>query len=105
MAIYGVPHMPEQDREYSVAEAKGRLPALIHQVETDGAIHITRRGQPAAVLISEAEYARLRNASVRTPLGPAVRAWRARTEGRAESGELRPEDLRDRSPGRDVDFG
>jgi prevent-host-death family protein len=103
MAIKGR-SMHDSEPEYSVAEAKGRLPALIHHVETDGAVHITRRGKPAAVLISEAEYARLQGACMQRPVAAAIRAWRERTDSRAhvEEGEL--DGLRDHSPGRDVDL-
>ncbi len=43
----------------SIAEAKARLTHLIHQAERGEAMHITRRGKPVAVLLSEDEYARL----------------------------------------------
>jgi len=43
-----------------IAEAKTQLPRLIHQAERGEAVHITRRGKPVAVLLSEDEYARLR---------------------------------------------
>ena len=45
--------------ETSVADAKNNLPKLLHRVEQGAAVHITRRGKPVAVLVSEAEYARL----------------------------------------------
>lgn len=97
--------MAEKDRDYSVAEAKSRLPALIHEVEAGEAVHISRRGRAAAVLISAAEYARLRSTAERTPLGAAVRAWRGRTAARVEPGEMTPETVRDHGAGRDVDLG
>ncbi|NEV64385.1 type II toxin-antitoxin system Phd/YefM family antitoxin [Thiorhodococcus minor] len=46
--------------ETSIADAKTQLTRLIHQAERGEAVHITRRGKPVAVLLSEAEYARLR---------------------------------------------
>lgn len=46
--------------ETSIAEAKTHLTRLIHQAEGGEPVHITRRGKPVAVLLSEAEYARLR---------------------------------------------
>jgi len=46
--------------ETSIAEAKTQLTRLIHQAERGEAVHITRRGKPVAVLLSEDEYARLR---------------------------------------------
>jgi len=44
----------------SIAEAKTQLTRLIHQAEQGEAVHITRRGKPVAVLLSEDEYMRLR---------------------------------------------
>jgi len=46
--------------ETSIADAKAQLTRLIHQTERGEAVHITRRGKPVAVLLSEDEYARLR---------------------------------------------
>ena len=46
--------------ETSIAEAKSQVTRLIHQAERGEAVHITRRGRPVAVLLSEDEYARLR---------------------------------------------
>lgn len=46
--------------ETSVAEAKIQLTRLIHRAESGETAHITRRGKPVAVLLSEDEYARLR---------------------------------------------
>ncbi len=46
--------------ESSIAEAKTQLTRLIHQAERGETVHITRRGKPVAVLLSEDEYARLR---------------------------------------------
>jgi prevent-host-death family protein len=46
--------------ETSIAEAKTQLTRLIHEAERGEAVHITRRGRPVAVLLSEDAYARLR---------------------------------------------
>lgn len=46
--------------EASISEAKNQLTRLIHQAETGEPVHITRRGKSVAVLLSEAEYVRLR---------------------------------------------
>lgn len=46
-------------KRVSVAEAKDRLPALIHEAEESHApVEITRRGKVVAVLVSSAEYER-----------------------------------------------
>lgn len=69
-----------KNREYSVAEARDKLPALVHEAERGRAVRITRRGKQAAVLISEAEYRRSRR-SARGALGEAILAWRSRFGG------------------------
>lgn len=45
--------------EFSIAEAKSRFAQLVHQAEGGQAVRITRRGRAVAVLLSEADYARL----------------------------------------------
>ena len=46
--------------ETSIAEAKTQLTRFICQAERGEVVHITRRGKPVAVLLSEDEYGRLR---------------------------------------------
>jgi prevent-host-death family protein len=46
--------------ETSIAEAKTQFARLVYRAERGEAVHITRRGKPVAVLLSETEYARLR---------------------------------------------
>jgi prevent-host-death family protein len=46
--------------ETSIAQAKSQLNRLVHEVEQGREVHITRCGKPVAVLLSEDEYARLR---------------------------------------------
>lgn len=43
----------------SIVEAKAQLTNLIRQAEQGETVHITRRGKPVAVLLSEDEYKRL----------------------------------------------
>lgn len=45
--------------EASIVEAKTQFTRLVSRAELGEAVHITRRGKPVAVLLSEAEYARL----------------------------------------------
>ena len=47
----------------SVADAKAHLARLLHEVESGEPVHITRRGRAVAVLVSEAEYARLQRSA------------------------------------------
>jgi prevent-host-death family protein len=46
-------------KRVSVAEAKNTLPALLHEAEA-GPVEIVRRGKPVAVILSRANYDRLR---------------------------------------------
>jgi prevent-host-death family protein len=48
--------------KYSIAEARAQFAALVHEVEADGAVQITRRGEVVAVLLSRREYERLSGA-------------------------------------------
>jgi len=47
-------------RKVSVAEAKGKLPSIIHEVEGGSRIEITRHGKSVAVIVPTGEYERLR---------------------------------------------
>ena len=81
----------------SIAEAKSKLPALIHQVEAGEAVTISRRGKPVAVVISVAEYERVRG--VATSWVDRLDAWRASLPADFEgltAAEL--EAVRDREP-------
>lgn len=46
-------------KSYSIAEARDRFASIVHDVERDSAIELTRRGKPVAVLLSAEEYHRL----------------------------------------------
>jgi len=46
-------------KQYSIAEAKNKLPSIIHQVEKGPSVKLTRRGKPVAVLLSINEFERL----------------------------------------------
>jgi len=45
--------------QYSIAEARHNLAALVRRLEKQPLIEITRRGEPVAVLMSLQEYQRL----------------------------------------------
>ena len=51
----------------SIADAKNRLPALIHQAEAGEPVTITRRGKPVAVVLAVQEYERMRVATTARP--------------------------------------
>ena len=46
-------------KEYSIAEAKNKLPSIIHDVESGNSAKFTRRGKPVAVLLSLYDYEHL----------------------------------------------
>ena len=39
------------DKDYTIAQARHDLPAIVHEVERNGCARITRRGQPVAVVL------------------------------------------------------
>ena len=43
-------------KQFSIAEAKSKLPAIIHSVEDGPCVQVTRHGKPVAVLLSIREY-------------------------------------------------
>lgn len=47
-------------QSYAIAEARANLPTLIDEVEGGAAVELTRRGKVVAVMVSVAEYRRLR---------------------------------------------
>ena len=91
------------EHSYSIAEARANLPTLIDQVEAGLAVELTRRGKGVAVMISVAEYQRLR--SKRTTFQDAYQKF-LKKYSLAEVGLEKDfaRKLRDRSPGRKVEF-
>lgn len=91
----------------SIADAKTQLTRLIHQAERGETVHITRRGKPVAVLLSEDEYARLRQAQE----SEQPDFWDLITEMRADP-DFQPADWsredvdsgRDRRPAQDFEW-
>lgn len=47
-------------KKVSVAEAKGKLPSIIHEVEQGSRVEITRHGKSVAVMVPTGDYERLR---------------------------------------------
>ena len=91
------------EERYTIADAKNRLPALVHAVESGRPVQLTRHGKPVAVLLSMKDYQRMNR--VKTSYWGALNDWRKRTgqEGVAFSGE-EFEGVRDGASGREVDF-
>lgn len=46
-------------KQYSVAEARHNLAAIIHELESRAMVELTRRGERVAVLLSLREYRKL----------------------------------------------
>ncbi|MEZ4656975.1 MAG: type II toxin-antitoxin system Phd/YefM family antitoxin [Caldilineaceae bacterium] len=47
-------------QSYSIAEARDKFAAIVHTVGTESAIELTRRGEPVAMIVSIAEYRRMK---------------------------------------------
>ena len=87
-------------KSYSIAEARNALGAVVHQAAAHGAVELTRRGKPVAVLVSTRAYAALR--------GEHSSFWEELTDLR-EAGIPEPlqdefAQVRDREVGRDVEL-
>ncbi len=88
-------------RRYSIAEARHNLAALVHDLDRQDHIELTRRGEPVAVLLSLPAYLRL--TSPQTDFWEAYQAFR-QVHDLAEL-DIGPEVFepgRDRSAGREV---
>jgi prevent-host-death family protein len=81
-------------KRVSVAEARNRLPALIHDAESEP-VEIMRRGKPVAVLISREDFDRL---PPRPSFHAAMTAWREKYAAELDDEAWLPP--RDKSPGR-----
>jgi len=90
-------------RQFSIAEAKNKLPSIIHQVEKGPSVKLTRRGEPVAVLLSVHEYERLDQKT--RGFWNALMTFRQVLQDEAvEITDLDFERLRDSSAGREVEF-
>ena len=89
-------------RQCSIATARNRLTALIHEVEEGAPVELTRRGRPVAVILSIAEYQKLQDG--RPNLWQRIQQFRQE----ADLVELDVEGIysgvRDRSPGREPEL-
>ena len=87
-------------KQYSIAQARDHLPALVHDAEKGSRVELTRRGKAVAVLISVAEYERL--SPKRSDFWALLKAFRERNDLEAMDVDEIFGDVRDRSPGREV---
>ncbi len=90
-------------KKFSIAEAKNRLPTIIHYVEKGPHVELTRRGKPVAMLLSIQEYERLSRKF--TGFWNAVSEFRRKFEDEGiEISEKDFKGLRDLSVGREVEL-
>ena len=52
-------HKVNMSKQYSIAQARDNLAAIVHELDRTTSVEITRRGLPVAVLLSKDEYDRL----------------------------------------------
>jgi len=90
-------------KQYSVAEARSGLATLLKEVEASPhPVEITRHGKPVAVVLSLAEYQRLKAAEA-PGFAAAYAVFCRETPMEYRVTDEDPfEDVRDRSEGRDV---
>jgi PHD/YefM family antitoxin component YafN of YafNO toxin-antitoxin module len=65
---------------------------LIHQLESDEAIHLTRHGKPVAVMLSEANYQKLTQKN--KGLFQAIQQWRSQLDSDSALTEAELKNLR-----------
>jgi len=89
--------------EFSIVEAKNKLPSIIHYVEKGPYIKLTRRGKTVAVLLSIKEYERLSHGY--SGFWDALSVFRQNIKN--ENIDISDKDfegLRDRDAGREVEY-
>ena len=89
-------------KQFSIAEAKNKLPAIVHSVEEGAAVELTRRGKPVAMVLSTEEYERLTRR--KEGFWQALSKFRENLPVDTEISDADFEGLRDDSPGREVDL-
>ncbi len=88
-------------KRYSIAEARDRLAALVHEAECGRPAELTRRGRPVAVILSLDAYRRLAQ-SEQADFWSAYERFRESVDPADLVDEPDPfADVRDRSPGRE----
>lgn len=89
-------------KQFSIAEAKDKLPSIIHYIEKGPYVELTRRGKPVAVLLSIQEYERLSREY--TGFWQALSVFRQNTHDKdVEIIDVDFEGLRDPSTGREIE--
>jgi len=86
---------------YSVAEARAQLQSILHEVDAGEDVYLTRRGRPAAVVLSTERFEALLEG--RPTFAEAYERFvQARGQRKAKLDRAFFTSLRDRSPGRRV---
>ena len=68
----------------TIADAKNNLSHLIHQLEVEEPIHLTRYGKPVAVMMSESQYQKL--VSPPKSITSAILNWRSQLDEESDVG-------------------
>lgn len=90
--------------QYTIAEAKNRLPSIVHEVEKGVPVELTRHGRPVAVLLSINQYNRL--SRKKEGYWQALKSFRRVIEEKDTLlSDADFQGLRDDSPGREGDLG
>jgi len=89
----------------TIAQAKNNLSHLIHQVEGDEPVHITRYGKPVAVMMSEAQYKALTSPS--KSINSAILHWQSERDENIDHGftEIELSDIRAEAVTREFTWG
>jgi antitoxin Phd len=89
--------------QFSIVEAKNKLPSIIHYVEKGPFIKLTRRGKAVAVLLSIKEYERLSHGY--SGFWEALSIFRQNiTDEEIDISDKDFEGLRDIDAGREVEY-
>jgi len=88
----------------TIAEAKNNLSHLIHQLEVEEPIHLTRYGKPVAVMMSENQYQKLISPSKNLNL--AILNWRSQLDEDSDVGltDIELNVIRKESAGREFSW-
>lgn len=94
------------ETSYSIAEARNQFAAIVRDAEeTNQPVQVTRRGQPVAVILSAEEYGRLLKQRKKQNFWQSYLEWRK--EWQVDDWEETDDpfaDVRDQSPGREIDL-
>jgi hypothetical protein len=80
------------DEKYYYSRGKKQPIKIIHQLEFDEAIHLTRHGKPVAVMLSEANYQKLIQKGA--GLFQAIQRWRSQLDSDSALTEAELKQLR-----------